>query len=111
MNVKAKIGVAGLFAVIAVSLALLAALSSESLIAQAISSRSGVVQTNSYDSYVLRDYDGYIGIYYVGDSSAPVTVTDIETGSLRSVDREMLTEGIYAGSQEELLSLLEDLGS
>ena len=37
--------------------------------------------------------------------------TDIPTPSLREEDRRLLAEGIPAGSREELMMLLEDLGS
>ena len=40
----------------------------------------------------------------------PLTVTPIETACLRTADRAMLRGGIR-GSEDELLMLLEDLGS
>ncbi len=41
---------------------------------------------------------------------APV-VTDIELGTLREADRRLVEAGISVSSREELLALLEDLGS
>ena len=42
---------------------------------------------------------------------APLQITAIETGALRQTDRDMLQGGISVGSREQLLLLLEDLGS
>ena len=38
-------------------------------------------------------------------------VTDIELATLRETDRQMIEAGLQVSSREELLSLLEDLGS
>ena len=38
-------------------------------------------------------------------------VTDIELGTLREADRQLIEAGLPVGSRDELLSLLEDLGS
>ena len=45
------------------------------------------------------------------NSRRPLQVTGIETAGLRRTDRELLRGGITVGSQEQLLLLLEDLGS
>ena len=60
--------------------------------------------------FYLRDCDGFIAVYR-GDSSTPIDVTDIETATLTSTDAEKLSVGIPARSRNELLMLLEDLGS
>lgn len=44
------------------------------------------------------------------DCGAPV-VTDIELGTLREADRRLVEDGLTVSSREELLALLEDLGS
>ena len=38
-------------------------------------------------------------------------ITDIELGTLRETDRQLIEAGLPVGSRDELLSLLEDLGS
>ncbi|HBD85814.1 MAG TPA: hypothetical protein DC001_00125 [Clostridiales bacterium] len=61
--------------------------------------------------FVLREYLGYVGVFNAGSGKTPITVTDIETGSLRDADRNMLNAGIAVADRDELLTLLEDLGS
>lgn len=63
------------------------------------------------DGFVLRELDGYIAIYSSAFDKRPTTVTNIEVANLRKVDRELLAQGIVANTQEELMLLLEDLGS
>lgn len=69
----------------------------------------------SYDGaqaeFVLRDYEGYVSVFASGSDRKPLQVTGIETAGLRRTDRELLRGGITVGSQEQLLLLLEDLGS
>ena len=69
----------------------------------------------SYDGaqaeFVLRDYEGYVSVFAPGGDRKPLQVTGIETAGLRRTDRELLRGGITVGSQEQLLLLLEDLGS
>lgn len=61
--------------------------------------------------YVLREYDGCVAVFAsVGDTS-PMTLTDIEVGTLRDADRQILSTGLAVADREELLTLLEDLGS
>mgnify|MGYP007092030485 CR=1 FL=1 len=66
----------------------------------------------SYDGaqaeFVLRDYES---VFAPGGDRKPLQVTGIETAGLRRTDRELLRGGITVGSQEQLLLLLEDLGS
>lgn len=61
--------------------------------------------------FVLREYDGCIGVFSPRSGDGPISVTDIELRSLREADREILSSGIAVADREELLSLLEDLGS
>ena len=62
----------------------------------------------SYDGaqaeFVLRDYEGYVSVFAPGGDRKPLQVTGIEVAGLRRA-------GITVGSQEQLLLLLEDLGS
>lgn len=60
--------------------------------------------------YYLRDCDGFIAVYR-GASSTPIDITEIETATLNDTDFELLQNGIPAESRNELLLLLEDLGS
>ncbi len=60
--------------------------------------------------YVLREHRGVVGIFEPGEL-LPVSVTDIEVDGLRAGDRELLKAGVAAADREELLELLEDLGS
>lgn len=61
--------------------------------------------------YVLREYDGCVAVFAsVGDTS-PMTLTDIEVGTLRDADRQILSTGLAVADREELLTLLEDLGT
>lgn len=61
--------------------------------------------------YVLGDLDGSVAVYSGADPAHPLTVTEIETASLRERDRELITGGLPVDSPEELARLLEDLGS
>lgn len=61
--------------------------------------------------YCLMDCDGFVAVYSQGDLSEPMTVTDIEVGTLNNNDRMMLQNGITAENKTELISLLEDLSS
>ena len=61
--------------------------------------------------YLLRDSGGRVAVYSREDPATPITVTDIETDTLREGDRALLAQGLPAASWEELAGLLEDLGS
>ncbi|NCB51049.1 MAG: hypothetical protein EOM54_04095 [Clostridia bacterium] len=61
--------------------------------------------------YILREYAGHVGVFEAGGGKTPLTVTDIETNTLREADRNMLGAGIAVADRDELLTLLEDLGS
>lgn len=60
--------------------------------------------------FLLREKDGYVAVYRNGENK-PERVTEIETPLLRKADRAMLAKGIPAEDLDEMLSLLEDLGS
>ena len=62
-------------------------------------------------AYVLRDCGGNVAVYDAASLRIPLRVTDIETAYLRQTDRELLEQGLAVSSEEELLMLLEDLGS
>lgn len=61
--------------------------------------------------YILMEHSGVIAVFMPAGGDEPVSLTDIPVDTLRSVDRELLREGIAVSDREELLTLLEDLGS
>ena len=61
--------------------------------------------------YYLRDCDGLVAVFRGEKAALPIEVTDIETGTLSAVDRELLRRGIPVASRYELLCLLEDFSS
>ena len=61
--------------------------------------------------YYLRDSGGHVAVFSSRRDKTPLTVTPIETACLRTADRAMLRGGIPVESEDELLKLLEDLGS
>lgn len=62
-------------------------------------------------SFVLGELDGNIAVFASGNMDEPITVTNIELRQLREADRSMISAGLVAGSESELMQLLEDLGS
>lgn len=69
----------------------------------------------SYDGaaaeYILRDYEGYVSVFDAQQDRTPLQITAIEVSALRQTDRDLLQGGISVGNREQLLLLLEDLGS
>ncbi len=61
--------------------------------------------------YYLRESGGYVAVYETARSREPLRVTKIELRCLRNADRAMVQAGIPVLSRQELLLLLEDLGS
>lgn len=61
--------------------------------------------------FYLRDSGGYVAVYERARDKTPMLVTDIELSCLRSADRAMVESGIPVLDRQELLQLLEDLGS
>lgn len=61
--------------------------------------------------FYLRDCSGYVAVFKGADSKTPIKVTDIETETLNTVDRNKLAQGIPAENKNELLMLLEDFSS
>lgn len=63
------------------------------------------------NSYVLREYGGYVAVYVENNPACPMTVTDIQVSTLRALDRQLLETGLKLASREKLMMTLEDLGS
>ena len=61
-------------------------------------------------AYYLRDCGGFVAVYRADDTT-PLNITGIETATLNDTDARLLLDGIPADSRNELLLLLEDLGS
>ena len=61
--------------------------------------------------YYLRESEGRVAVFETKRGREPLRVTGIELRSLRAADRAMVRAGIPVLSRQELLSLLEDLGS
>ena len=55
--------------------------------------------------------EGYVSVFASDADRRPLQVTGIEVAGLRRADQELPRGGITVGSQEQLLLLLEDLGS
>ena len=62
------------------------------------------------DGYVLREYEGAIGVFKAG-VSAPVSIIDVDTRTLPDSDRAALARGIYAADEDELRRRIEDYSS
>ncbi len=63
------------------------------------------------EGYILGEKDGSVAIFSSADPDTALSITNIELAQLRQSDRSLLKAGIAANSEEELLQLLEDLGS
>jgi len=63
-----------------------------------------------HPGYWLRDSEGYIGVYYEG-WGYPIFISNIPVASLQGQDREDIEKGIAVATRQELIELLEDLGS
>lgn len=61
--------------------------------------------------YVLREHDGYVGVFSPEGGKTPVHLTDIQVKTLPETDRRQLNEGISVSGDAALAQLLEDLGS
>ena len=60
--------------------------------------------------FVLKEYDGCVAVFAVGGHE-PVTTTEIDVRTLREADRALLGAGLPAANRDEVMTLLEDLGS
>jgi len=61
--------------------------------------------------YYLGSSEGYVAVFPSAKDKIPLTTTGIEVEGLRSADKAMLEKGIPVTDRQELLKLLEDLGS
>ena len=63
------------------------------------------------DTLMLGAWQGSVAVFSGGDPAQPLSVTDIALSSLRATDRALIERGLPVASQEDLQTLLEDLGS
>jgi hypothetical protein len=61
--------------------------------------------------YMVREYDGYVGVFYPASSDTPTNLTDIPVSRLPLSDRIALAAGIGAQDYGQVIRLLEDFGS
>lgn len=113
MNLKLRAGVLALLGATAVYAALGAAKSLHPVVRDTlpaeIYARYSAIEESA--QFFLKSCDGFVAVYKGAKGRSPETVTAIEVSSLRSADRAMLARGIPVTDREELLALLEDLGS
>jgi hypothetical protein len=113
MKFKAKIAVFLIFVIAAVYCAVTAfAYSGESPKSEGIDEAAVTEQGSiSEEEFILKEYEGYIGIFSGANSKTPMAMTDIDVDTLRAIDRELLKDGVRVKGREEMAALLEDLGS
>ena len=62
-------------------------------------------------AFFLRQEGDYVAVYPARREKTALRVTSIALKGLRKVDQAMIREGLPVRSMQELLQLLEDLGS
>ncbi len=60
-------------------------------------------------AYMLRSWDGYVGVFCPPGADEPTTVTDIRVGDLPLADRLALAGGVAAEDYGQVVRMLEDL--
>ena len=60
--------------------------------------------------FIQREIDGCVAVFAAGERR-PLTMTEIAVRSLREADRALLNAGLPCADRDEVLTLLEDLGS
>ena len=74
------------------------------------SSSEKPVSTSEEMEYILKAYEGHIGIFRKGES-IPIEEMDVSLEDLPQADQEMLREGIPAKDKESLRYIMEDYES
>lgn len=57
--------------------------------------------------YIVGDYCGYVAVFVPGQTY-PSYITETRISTLPAADRQMLAQGIYVQTEEELTAILED---
>jgi hypothetical protein len=96
MSVKAKI-------MLCAALVLLAALSLAVGVLSASAAEDSV--------YLVREYEGYVGVFYPAQAETPTNCTNIRVKDLPWSDRVELASGIGFSDYSQVVQLLEDFGS
>ena len=63
------------------------------------------------DGYLIREYDGFVAVWYPAQANYPAMITEIRTGDLPLTDRAGLRDGIPAADRDEVMRLLEDFAA
>lgn len=115
MKISVKIAVLAIMAVVATAMAVTAVKSiaavDDNNTAPTVMDSASVKLDETDAEYYLRDCSGYVAVFKGERSNTPIEITEIETETLNNVDRQLLKDGIPAENKNELLMLLEDLGS
>ncbi|MCD7769841.1 MAG: hypothetical protein LUH36_07010 [Oscillospiraceae bacterium] len=69
------------------------------------------VSASAEQGYLLREWNGYVGVFCPPDAESPVMITDIPVRALPISDRLSLAGGIGAEDYGSVIRLLEDFGS
>ena len=72
---------------------------------------SPAAATNVDAAYVLKTWEGYVGVFCPPGADTPTTVTEIRVRDLPLSDRLALTAGVEASDYGQVVRLLEDYGS
>ena len=73
--------------------------------------RSPSAPANTDTAYVLKTWEGRIGVFCPPGADTPTTVTEIRVRDLPLSDRLALTAGVEASDYGQVIRLLEDYGS
>lgn len=95
----------------ALVMALAAVCCSALAISVSVGAQEPAAEASAENRYVLRDYDGYVAVFIENQPDSPMTVTDIQVGTLRELDRELLETGLKVATHEKLMMTLEDICS
>lgn len=98
--------------VLTLLLAVFAAMSLLAVLADlGVLSRAEPALAQARSGYLLRSWDGFIGVFCPPDADEPVAVTDIRVRDLPLSDRIALNGGVAAEDYGRVIRLLEDYGS
>lgn len=60
--------------------------------------------------YILKDYNGHLAVFYSSEET-PYEEFDILTNSFSDYDKNLLSQGISADTEDEIQQLIEDYTS
>ena len=97
--------------ILCVLLLLFAALSLGSVLAGLGLLRSPAATVSADAAYVLKTWEGCVGVFCPPGADTPTTVTEIRVRDLPLSDRLALAAGVEASDYGQVVRLLEDYGS